>query len=202
MSYSQIKEEVPVSKGTLSVWLRDYPLSQKHIKRLRDNSSKRIENYRNTMAKKKEDRRKGVYDEVGKYLGKFSDRDYYMAGLFLYLGEGLKTQDYTVSVANTNPVVSKLFIKWLELLEADRSKIKVKLHLYRNMDLDKEVEFWSKELSISKKNFMKPYIKESKSDRINYSNSFNHGTCNVVYHGRDIADKVKMCLKYVENMHL
>ena len=43
MSYSQIKEVVPVSKSTLSVWLENYPLSQERIRELRDLSPKRIE---------------------------------------------------------------------------------------------------------------------------------------------------------------
>lgn len=48
-SYSQIKEHVKVSKGTLSLWLRKYPLSQEHMRELRDFSEKRIENFRRTM---------------------------------------------------------------------------------------------------------------------------------------------------------
>lgn len=201
-SYSQIKNKIGVSKSTLSSWLKEYPLSEKEIKRLRDNSAIRIEKYRNTMQQKKTNRREKVYKEISKYLGNFKERDYYLAGLFLYLGEGLKTQEYTISVANTNPVVLKFFIKWLEILGADRKKIRVKLNLYLNMSSDREMNYWIKELGLSRKHFLKPYIKNSKSDKINYSNSFGHGTCNVTYHNRDIADKVKMCLKYVQNMHL
>jgi hypothetical protein len=154
------------------------------------------------MRLKKQTRRDGVYKEVQEYLNNFNDRDYYLAGLFIYLGEGLKTQDYTISVANTNPVVLKLFIKWLRLLGAKQDKIRVKLNLYKDMNIDEEINFWIKELKLSRKHLLKPYIKEVKSDKINYRNGFRHGTCNVTYHNRDIADKVKMCLKYIENMHL
>lgn len=35
MSYSQIKAELGVSKSTLSLWLRDLPLSDERIRELR-----------------------------------------------------------------------------------------------------------------------------------------------------------------------
>ena len=56
MSYSQIRAEVKVSKSTLSLWLRDLPLSNARIRELRDFSAVRIEKCRNTKAEKKQSR--------------------------------------------------------------------------------------------------------------------------------------------------
>ena len=53
-SYSQIKQEVDVSKGTLSRWLQDYPLSEKRLRELRDHNPKRIEKFRKTMREKRQ----------------------------------------------------------------------------------------------------------------------------------------------------
>ena len=55
-SYSQIKSALKVSKSTLSYWLKDFPLSEKRIKELRDNNPRRIEKYRATRLKKKKER--------------------------------------------------------------------------------------------------------------------------------------------------
>ena len=55
-SYSQIKKVIKVSKGTLSCWLRDYPLSKQRIIELCNRNEQRIEKFRQTMRKKKEKR--------------------------------------------------------------------------------------------------------------------------------------------------
>lgn len=61
MSYSQIKKILKVSKSTLSLWLRNYPLSKQRIRKLRDWNEQRIEKCRETKRKKKEERLKQFY---------------------------------------------------------------------------------------------------------------------------------------------
>ena len=51
-----IKEELGISKSTLSGWLKDLPLSDKRISELQSNSQIRIEKSRITKQKKKDGR--------------------------------------------------------------------------------------------------------------------------------------------------
>lgn len=56
-SYNQIKRELKdVSKSTLSLWLRDYPLSPERLKALRTNSEQHIERIREAKARKRQAR--------------------------------------------------------------------------------------------------------------------------------------------------
>src|SRR3989344_4892962 len=96
-SYSQIKEKIRVSKSTLSGWLEKFTLSEKRIKELRDNNPRRIENYRNTMRKKKEARLRDIYATVSRDIGSLTKRDLFLAGLFLYWGEGTKSQNSIIT---------------------------------------------------------------------------------------------------------
>ena len=41
LSYSEIKKRLNVSKSTLSLWLRNYPLSKEKINELRGNNEKK-----------------------------------------------------------------------------------------------------------------------------------------------------------------
>lgn len=66
MSYSQIKQELGISKSTLSEWLRKYPLSREQINNLRGRSEVRIEKYRQTMKKKRDLRLTQYYKEEKK----------------------------------------------------------------------------------------------------------------------------------------
>ncbi len=194
-SYSQIQSVVKVSKGTLSAWLKDYPLSHERLVKLRDKNPKRIESYRNTCQKRREKILKEAYDKVKKDIGKFSKRDLFIAGLFMYWGEGSKTFNTNTSISNTDPAVLKLFIKWLNSFGIKKKDLKIKLHLYSDMDIKKETKFWSNELLIPLSQFRKPYIKRNKIKDITYSKgNFGHGTCNVLFYNRYLNDYVLMGL--------
>jgi transcriptional regulator with XRE-family HTH domain len=200
MSYSQIKEKLNVSKSTLSGWLYDMPLSQKRIRELQSDSPIRIEKYRNTMRAKKEARLREVYEKVSKDIGKISKRDLFLAGLFLYWGEGTKMQKGSVVLTNTNPAMIKLFIKWLELLQVEKSSLKVRLHLYSDMGIKQGIAFWSKELKIPVSQFRKPYIKKTSLKSITYKNGFGKGTCCVMFDNRDLWEYITMGLKYISEI--
>lgn len=202
MSYSQIKEKLKVSKSTLSGWLYDMPLSEERIRELRDNSPIRIEKYRNTMRAKKEARLKEVYKKVSKEIGNLSKRDLFLTGLFLYWGEGTKAQNSSVVLTNTDPNMLKFFIKWLELFSVRRKDLKIKLHLYSDMNTRKSLDFWSKELRIPISQFRKSYIKKTSLKSISYKNGFGKGTCCIVFENRDLWEYIKMGLKYISEMNI
>jgi hypothetical protein len=196
-SYSQIQEKLGVGKSTLNTWLCDLPLPQERIRELRANSSKRIERFRNTMRIKKESRLEGVYKKVSHDIGVLSSRDLFLAGLFLYWGEGTKMQNSSVVLTNTNPAMLKVFIRWLELFNVKRTDLRIKLHLYSDMDVKKSTDFWSKELNIPATQFRKPYIKKTDLQSISYKSGFGKGTCCVMFGSRDLWEYITMALEYI-----
>jgi hypothetical protein len=197
MSYSQIKGKVKISKSTLSVWLKDLPLGEKRIQELRDNSPVRIEKFRNTMRVKKETRLTEVYKKVAHDICDLSKRDLFLAGLFLYWGEGTKSQNSLVALTNTNPAMIKFFINWLKLFGVENKDLKIKLHLYSDMKIKESLDFWSKELTIPISQFYKPYIKKNTLKSISYKNGFGKGTCSVIFGDRDLWEYITMALKYI-----
>jgi hypothetical protein len=203
MSYSQIKEILGVSKSTLSDWLKNYPLSKERIDALRGKNEQRIERYRETRRKTKEKRLAGFYLEEEKKIFPFTERDFFIAGLFLYWGEGSKTMSKSVSVSNTDPSVVNFFIDWTtNYLKVPKEKIHVCLHLYNDMDIEKEKKYWSKILSISLNQFSKPYIKISSSIRINQKGGFGHGTCNARISDARLSEKILMAIKVISDKYV
>lgn len=199
-SYSQIKAKLKVSKGTLSRWLQNHPLSGDQMRKLRDLNPKRIEGYRETMRKKKEEYEGKMFLRALKDIKPVKKRDIFIAGIFLYLGEGGKTTPYSATVSNTDPTILKWFIKWLALYGVGKDQIRIKLHLYSNMNFTDEKNYWKYCLKLKDSNFVKPYIKQSSSDSITYLNSSKHGTCNVTVHGKEIAQYMHACLKAISKL--
>ena len=202
-SYSQIKQTLGISKSTLSYWLRDYPLSEQRIKELRGDNEQRIEKFRETMRKKKERRLLKVYEEQKKIILPFTKRDFFIAGLFLYWGEGAKKRFSNISISNTDPSVLKFFINSLiKNFKISKKQLKVSLHLYKDMDIEKEMKFWSQCLNIPISQFYKPYIKKTYKSDINHKGGFGHGTCNVELSGTIFSDKTLMGLKVISDYFL
>ncbi len=199
-SYSQIKKILGVSKSTLSGWLKEYPLSKQRIRELRDWNEQRIERFRGTMRRKKETRLNIFYHEQKKIILPLSNREIFIAGLFLYWGEGGKSLATQLTISNTNPALIKFFIRWLtKNLSVPKNKLRIKLHLYSDMNINKEVEFWSQNLSIPKNQFKKSYIKKSRLADINHKGGFGHGTCDLSIGNARLTEKILMSIKLISD---
>lgn len=196
-SYGQIRQELGLSKSTLSVWLRKHPLTQEQIRLLNGSNQARIEKYRHTMRLKRERKLKRYYSEIKKKILPFSKRELFLAGLFLYWGEGGKTERGAVTISNTDPAVLRFSLLWMrEALDISREKIQVLLHLYSDMVIEEEMGFWSKTLCIPRTQFVKPYIKKSKRADLD-EKGFGHGTCNLRVCNTIIKEKILMGIKAV-----
>jgi hypothetical protein len=199
-SYNSIKLKLGMSKSTLSLWFRDMPLSKERINKLRANNPERIKKFRDTMAKKQLAVQDLAYKNISKDVGVFSNRDLFISGLFLYWAEGSKTKKTAIALTNTNPQMLTFFIKWLGYLGVNRNKLKVNLHLYSDMNIESAIDFWVKTLKISKSQFRRPYIKESKLASVTYKNGYRHGTCSVIYENKKMTDYVLMGIKHLQTL--
>jgi len=194
-SYSQIKAKIPVSKSSLSLWLRDMPLPEERIRVLRDFSATRIERYRETRRKTREGRWAMVRSKARKDIGVLSNRELLLVGLFLYWGEGGKTKPGTTSLSNSDPAMIRFFMQWLESLSVPREKMKVHMHFYSDMDVHAELIYWSGVLGLPLSAFRKSYIKQSKRIDLTYFQRHIHGTCNLIYENRDVSEYVLQALE-------
>lgn len=196
LSYSQIKKKLNLSKSTLSLWLRDYPLSKERVHELQHGEA-RIEKYRQTMREKREKRFKQYYDREGKIWLPLSNRELLLAGLFLYWGEGGKNHPNIVSINNTDPQALQFALFWLVSgLAIPKRNIHVNLQLYQDMNIQKEIVYWSKVLRMPKKYFDKPYIKPSKRIAIDHK-GFGHGTCGLRVYNTDLKQRILAGIKAI-----
>jgi hypothetical protein len=202
-SYREIRNAVGVSKGTLSLWLKNYPLSEKRIRALRDWNDERIEHYRETRRRKREEALALIYKKERISIGELSKRDVVIGGLFLYWGEGGKTKTSELSMSNTDPAVIKAFIFWLtRSFGVEKDKITIRLRLYRDMNITRETEFWAKALDMDGRYFKKPYVKKSALTQMTYKSGFGHGTCDARLSNAIVAKRVLMGLKVLRECYL
>jgi len=120
-------------------------------------------------------------------------------GLMLYWGEGLKATKGTISFANTNPAMIRMAIYWLvNCMCFERSNLRVKLHLYSDMNIERETQYWMRELEVLRTQFRKPYIKESKLGNLTQK-GFGHGTCDLNVCSTKKKDSIMMGIQVVSD---
>lgn len=200
-SYSEIRNLVSVSKSSLSLWLRNIPLTNDQVGRIKSKKAQAVEKFRETMKLKRQKRLQEYYKEQSKIYLPMTERELYYAGLFLYWGEGNKASRNTVSISNTDPDVLKFSLLWmLRCLKIPKFAIKVALHLYQDMNIESELSYWSKELGIPKGCFNKPYIKKTLRISIDQK-GFGHGTCNLIVQNTVIKEKLLMSIRSIADYY-
>jgi hypothetical protein len=201
LTYSEIRKKVKVSKSSLSLWLKTYTLSDKQLERVKKIKYRAIEKFRETMKAKRNNRLEQYLSEAKQRLLPFSKKELLIAGLFLYWGEGNKASSHTISINNTDPNVLKFTKNWyLHALDIEEKYMKIYLHLYQDMNINKEILYWSKQLGIPKSQFIRPYIKESRKSDIDQK-GFGHGTCALVVHNTVIKEKILMGIQAVADYY-
>jgi len=200
LSYSAIQRELKVPKSTLSYWLKEHPLHEDEILKLRRQSWKRgeasRERFRNTMRIKREKLDEKVYQEYKKRIAGFGSESFFLAGLMLYLGEGDKRSKGRLGLANTDPAVMQFFLKWMvSFLNIDHARIRAELHLYENMDIEKEKSFWQNATKLRKEQFYKAQIRKITRGKFIYQGSDRHGTCSIIFDSVEKKREIMMAIK-------
>ncbi|HET7099441.1 MAG TPA: hypothetical protein VFI61_04395 [Patescibacteria group bacterium] len=200
-SYSEIRKIIKVSKSSLSLWLRDIVLTNKQVAGLKMKKVRAVERYKSAMKKKRKDRLSGYYKNQIKKWIPLTEREKFLAGLFLYWGEGNKVSNNTISIANTDPDVIKFTIQWFkDCLGFLGDKIHIRLHLYSDMNIKLETEYWSKVLNIESSQFSKPYIKKSLVAKISQK-GFGHGTCTVSVFKTVEKENIMMAIRAISDYY-
>ena len=101
------------------------------------------------------------------------------AGLMLYWGEGFKKNAQSVSFANSDPLMVRIFVKFLRTIyRVDESRLRYLIYCYTNHKIEELTTFWSSLTQIPKSQFQKPYIRRNGGNK---HNKMKYGVVHVVY---------------------
>lgn len=176
-SYSLIVKKIGVSKSTLSAWLKEIPF--KPNKEVRQ----RIINGPLKSGELKHNKRvreiKEIKKEAKSELGKITNRDLWMLGIGLYLGEGSKTYEI-IRIINSDPKIVKLSVRWFkEVCGLSENNITIAIHLYPDNNEKECLTYWSKKLNISLVQFRKTQIDRRIGKSAMKARKLQYGTAHV-----------------------
>ena len=106
------------------------------------------------------------------------DIELFNLGIGLFLGEGTKKNKFNVVLANSDPQILQLFLKFLrKICGVKERKIKAALNIFDDIDSKEAVNFWSKMTKIPMDRFNTITIRKSKGGT--YKNKSRWGTLTV-----------------------
>ncbi|OGG54823.1 hypothetical protein A3D62_02165 [Candidatus Kaiserbacteria bacterium RIFCSPHIGHO2_02_FULL_49_11] len=161
-SLSEIKKLVPVSKSSLSLWLRGVSLSPKAFKRLEKRSKEGHKNAVRTRHSKSRLQFDTHVCEASEYIeGLVLDKNMKrLLASLLYYCEGEKNLHSGVRFTNSDPQLVRLFLFLLRSsFLLDETKFRVCMHLHSYHDPERMAAFWSRITRIPRNQFLKTFQK-------------------------------------------
>lgn len=161
---NEIATALGVSKASISLWVRDIELSKEQRSKLtqRGFSVEAIEKRRINRIQKTTDRHKDISNNAKKDITVLSKHELLLIGTALYWGEGGKTEKGSVRVANSDPRLIQVMMRFFrEVCEVSEEKFRGHVHTFSHLNAEAAEEYWSKVSGISRNKFYKTYSKPS-----------------------------------------
>lgn len=114
----------------------------------------------------------------------------YGLGLGLYWGEGTKSNTNSVRLGNTDPKLIKTFLKFLKLcFQIDENKLRFGLQVFSDMNPNRALHFWVKELGLKQSQFQKVIVTPARSIGT-YRQKTQHGVLTVYFNNKKLRNLI------------
>ena len=130
--------------------------------------------------------------EAGRDISSLSLHELWLIGIALYWGEGGKTHRGMARIANSDPAVIKIMMRFFrEICNVPEEKFQGHVHTFSHLNAKKAETYWSGVSNIPVKQFYKTYVKQSiatknKRDTLPYG-TFQIYVCDTVLFYRIIG---------------
>jgi hypothetical protein len=177
----------------VSVWVRDVKLSASQRRRLnkRGFSVDAIEKRRINRIKNTNDRHQVIIDNAKKDTLLLSSRELLLVGSALYWGEGSKANRNVASVANSDPELIKVMMRFFrEVCGVREEKFRGHIHTFSHLNKKQAERYWSFVTKIPLKQFYKTYSKPSIASK-GKKDSLQYGTLQIYICDTNVAMTIK-----------
>ena len=194
-TYDQIAAQLGVSKSSCSLWLRHLPRPEADPDRAAQAQARRLVAIRARAARDR-DARDAAADrgraQVASFLGIITSRDLVLAAAVSYWCEGAKRKPWNraeiVKWMNSDPVLVRLFLEGLALLDVSTERLSLRLHIHADADEAASRTWWSEQTRVPLVQFRSSTIKRHnpKTKRGNVGKDYHGCLCITVLGSRGL----------------
>ena len=165
---SDIAEKLNVSKGSVSLWVRDIKLQKAQKEQLtkRGFSKGAIEKRRISRMTKTKAKHLETFQRAKEQAAVLRHDSQWLLGVSLYWGEGAKSSKGNVTVANSDPAIIKIMMQFFrEKMKVPESKFRCHVHTFSHKKVLVAEKYWSGITGVPVRQFYKTYTKNSSASK-------------------------------------
>jgi len=185
MTITKIAEELGVSKGSVSTWVRDVILTDEQVEAIKvAKSEKHLSQLAGAAANREKHLklRKG-YQQVGREAARNGSR-LHLIGCMLYWAEGAKTRN-NINFVNSDPEMMLVWMRFLrEELYVENERIRVHIHVHDAANIPVAEDYWADLLQVPHSRLGKTMVKDGSNTRLN---TLEYGVCSVRVYSTELA---------------
>lgn len=199
-SYLEISKALGIPKSTLSNWFSKSEWSNEIKTKLIQVAKEKHVIRMKAMGVARRAVLQDYYDkaraEAAKELLRNKFDPAFMFCIALYYGEGDKVTTHQLRVTNTDPELMRIFKIFLnKYMNVKDEKIWAQLILYKDLNSDECIEYWSKKIALDKARFTKSSFIVGRHKK----NKLKYGICIVGVSSRFLKEKMLQWLRLVPN---
>jgi transcriptional regulator with XRE-family HTH domain len=178
-SYREILEVVPVSKSTLSLWLREVVLTAEQHDHLMQLNRLGQTKAARTIQARRVARQRATIEAASAQVAEVAESELFVAGVVAYWAEGSKAKPWRqgeqVQFINSDPDMIRLFMRWLALLGVGCERLVFTVSIHESADVAAAERYWRSVVGHNAQ-FRKPVLKRhnAKTVRKNIADNY-HG---------------------------
>ncbi len=169
-SLRSIAEKTGCSKGSISAWIKDIPLSSDQIRKLKNSQDRgraKAANHPNSPKSKWHKIRTELSTVAQKEIPhSVSDQVLTMVCSALYWAEGYKQTTALFVFANSDPDMIRIMMRFLtDICDVPKGKLRGRVNIYPTLDVKKAQKYWSDVSGIPISQFHQPLLAVSRASK-------------------------------------
>jgi transposase len=163
-TYDEIAAELGVSKGSVSLWVRDMPRRGRlSYEEFRKRNAEGVARYWAAERPVREARLQTISDGAAAQIGGLSNREILIAGAVAYWCEGSKNKPHRrneeISFVNSDPQLINFFLQFLAAAGVTPDRLICRLLIHESADIAAALKFWQDLTEIPADQFRRPTLK-------------------------------------------
>ncbi|HEY2505786.1 MAG TPA: hypothetical protein VGI58_04680 [Streptosporangiaceae bacterium] len=184
-TYAEITAKLGVSKGSVSLWVRDMPGvgRSSYPEQVRSAANART-TYHAAESLRREARRQAISNGAAREIGLLTGRELLIAGAIAYWCEGAKNKPYrndnSVAFINSDPKMILFFLKFLTAAGVTSDRITCRLSIHERADVAAAEQFWRDVTGLPADQFRRPTLKRHNPKTIRKNTGGEYHGCLMV----------------------
>jgi len=185
-TYDEIAAELGVSKGSVSLWVRDMPRRGRlSYEEFRKRNAEGVARYWAAERPVREARLQQISDGAAAQIGELSEREIVIAGAIAYWCEGTKSKPYrprkgTVVFINSDPGLIRFFLRFLKVTDVTPERLICRVHIHESADVDSAQQFWHELTGLPEDQFREPTLKRHNPKTVRKNTGEDYRGCLII----------------------